>query len=163
MPPVLYINVEATIRRRPEVVWDVLTDIAALPVWVEGLVEATTSSDALAVGVELRISRRSGPRAAVARAVAEVTVCRPPALLVLETRAPGLLFLDRVELAPTSEGTDLRFATEIAYESKLAEAFARPSGLLLGSVHDHPLDAIYERSVEALVKRVETISAAPYR
>jgi uncharacterized protein YndB with AHSA1/START domain len=160
---VLYISVEAKVRRRPEIVWEVLTDIAALPTWIEGVVEVGTPETAVAVGMEVRVSRKSGPRAKVSRAVAEVTICRPPALLVLETRAPGLLFLDRVELAATPEGTDLRFAAEIAYQSKLAEAFARPSGLLLGSVQDHPIDGIYQRSVEALVKRVETISAAPYR
>jgi hypothetical protein len=162
---VLYVTVEAAIARRPEVVWDVLTDVPGLTAWVEGLIEAeVVSEEKRGVGMRVRVARREGskkPR--IAEATCEVTAWREHELLAIETRVPGLLLLDRVTLTRTAEGTDLGFYAELFYGSAFSELFARPVGLLGGSLGDPAVQGIYERSVEAFVKRVEAISAKPYR
>lgn len=157
---VLYVTVETIVRRRPEVVWDALTDIASLSAWVEGMVHAKAEGD-VGVGTEVHVTRRTGPRGELVRAACEITRWRPPSLLVVETRAPGVLLLDRVTLEPVPHGTMLRFDAELMYSNKLAEAAVSPA--FLGARGEHPAQGIYDRSVEALVKRIETSAAVPYR
>lgn len=160
----LYVSVEAIARRRPEIVWDVLTDIPASTSWVEGLIEASTDDDAPPkAGSLLTLKRRAGKKQAVVKARAEITVFKPHSLLVIETRAPDLLLLDRMALEPIAEGTLLKVSSEMLFGNKLVNLLTRRSGLFLGSSEPHPVDGIYERSVQALVKRIETISAAPFR
>lgn len=158
-------TVETLVRRHPAVVWDALTDLSSLPGWVEGLVHASATSEVdvgIEIAIEIASARRSGPRGEIVRAVSQITRCRPPSLLVVETRAPELLLLDRVTLEPIREGTRLRLDSEVMHSSRLAELAASPR-TLLGGRADHAAQGIYERSVEALVKRVETSGAVPYR
>ena len=118
----LYVTVEATIARRPEVVWDVLTDVSGLTAWVEGLVEAEiVSQEKTGVGLRVRVLRReAGKRKArIAEATCEVTAWRDHSLLAIETRLPGLLLLDRVTLTPSKEGTDLGVYAELLFGSKV--------------------------------------------
>jgi uncharacterized protein YndB with AHSA1/START domain len=158
----IYVTVERTVRRRPEIVWDFLTDVSSLAAWAEGIVEATVAAEPKNdVGMTIDLVRRTGRTRA--EATAEVTAWRPPSLLALETRLPGLLLLDRATLAPHPEGTALGVYTEIVYGSALTEFFARPRGLLGASPEDPAVQGIYERSIDALVKRIEAMSAVPYR
>lgn len=161
----LYVSVEAIARRRPEIVWDVLTDIPASTSWVEGLIEASTDDERPPkAGSLITLKRRAaGKKQAVVKARAEITVFKPHSLLVIETRAPDLLLLDRMALEPVAEGTLLKVSSEMLFGNKLVNLLTRRSGLFLGSSEPHPVDGIYERSVQALVKRIETISAAPFR
>jgi len=162
---VLYVTVEATVARRPEVVWDVLTDIPGLTAWVEGLTDAEiVSEEKEGIGLRVRVARReASKRPRISVATCEVTAWRPHTLIAVETRVPNLLLLDRVTLTPTKEGTDLGFHAELFYKGAVSELFARPVGLLGGSLGDPKVQGIYERSVEAFIKRVEALSAKPYR
>jgi hypothetical protein len=159
---VIYVTIERVVRRRPEVVWDFLTDTSSLTAWVEGVVEARVLGEATSgVGLEVEIVRGAGARAK--RAVAEVTAWREASLLAVETRLPEMLVLDRATLAPHPEGTALGVYAEILYSSSVDELLTRPGGLLRASPHDAELEGIYARSVDALVKRIESLSAMPYR
>lgn len=161
----LYVTVEASILRRPEIVWEVLTDVPGLTAWVEGLTEAEiVSEEKRGVGMQVRVTRRTGKKKVhISEATCEVTAWRENALIAVETRVPGLLLLDRVTLTPTKEGTDIGFYAELFFGNSVAELFARPAGMLGGSLEDPAVQGIYERSVEAFVKRVEALSAKPYR
>lgn len=160
----IYVSVEHEVRRRPEIVWSVLSDLSSATAWVEGLVEIDADDGAApGVGFSARIVRRDGSRRTAA--TCEVTAWRPCALVAVETRSGEMLFFDRVTLAPTPDGTHLAVNGEIVFGSRLAELFARPQGLL-GAVRDpwaERVQGIYERSVEALVKRIETTTDRPYR
>ena len=156
----IYVSVEALVRRRPEVVWGFLTDVSGLTAWVEGLVEASAEGEP---GVGMRVDVARGVRGRRVDATCEVTAWREPSMLALETRLPGLLVLDRAVLEPTAEGTHLSVASELVFGSALASFFARPRGLLGAPKEEHPAQGVYERSVLALVKRIEALSAAPYR
>ncbi len=158
----IYVTVERIVRRRPEIVWEFLTDTSSLTAWIEGAVEATVMSDAKkGVGLEVEIVRRHG--LTTSRATTEVTAWREPTLLALETRLPGMLVLDRATLAPAPDGTALGVYAEIVYASKVEEMMTRPGGLLRASSTDPEVEAVYARSVDALVKRIEAFSAVPYR
>lgn len=157
----IYVTVERTVARRPEVVWEVLCDVGALPAWVEGLVEAELREAELDVGARIDVVRRAGT--ARVEATCEITALRPPRMVAVETRLPSLLLLDRLELAPSADGTTLAVHSELIYGSRLAEFFARPRGLLGASNEDLAIQGVYERSVDALVKRIEAVSAVPYR
>lgn len=158
----IYVTVERTVRRRPAIVWEFLTDVSSVTAWAEGIVEATVASETKNdVGMTIDLVRRDG-RSRV-EATAEVTAWRPHELLALETRMPGLLLLDRATLAPSAEGTALGVYAEIVFGSPVAEFFARPRGLLGASPEAPAVHGVYERSVDALVKRIESLSAVPYR
>ncbi len=158
----IYVTVERTVRRRPEVVWEFLTDPTSLTAWIEGVVEARIVSDIpRGVGLEVELVRRAGGR--TARATCEVTAWREPQLLALETRLPEMLVLDRATLAPHPEGTALGVYAEILFGSMVDELLSRPGGLLRAASNDPELEGIYARSVDSLVKRIESMSAVPYR
>lgn len=161
----IYVSVEATVKRRPEIVWDVLTDVSSATAWVEGLVELDPEDDDArpGIGYAMHVIRREGARQVAASS--EITAWRENSLLAIETRAGSMLLFDRVTLAPTGDGTQLGVYGEIVFGSRIAELFARPHGLF-GAVADPWTDrvqGIYERSVEALVKRIEATSERPYR
>jgi uncharacterized protein YndB with AHSA1/START domain len=159
---VIYVTVETVVRRRPEIVWEFLTDVSAIATWAEGVVLATIAGDVKrGVGLEVEIVGQAGPGRR--RATCEVTAWREPELLALETRVPGMLRLDRAVLERVAEGTRLGVYGEIATQDKLSELFARSQGMLGGGAADVPLQGVYERSVSALVKRIEAFSALPYR
>jgi uncharacterized protein YndB with AHSA1/START domain len=159
---VIYVTVERIVRRPPELVWDVLTEVAALPAWIEGCTEAeVVSEEERGVGTLVKLVRQTGKARSVA--TAEVTAWREARLLALETRIPNLLLLDRAVLEPIKEGTALGVYAEFVFGSAFTEFFARPRGLLGASPEEPAVQGIYERSVEALVKRIEALSAIPYR
>lgn len=157
----IYVSVEVLVRRRPEVVWGFLTDVPGLPEWVEGLTSSSVSEGPAGVGMcvdlTFRASRRRYP------ATTEVTVWREPELLVLETRLPDLLVLDRAHLTPCDEGTALRVESELTSGGVVATLLARPTGLLGALREEPPIQRVYERSIEALVKRIEALTLTPYR
>jgi uncharacterized protein YndB with AHSA1/START domain len=158
----IYVTVERLVRRRPEIVWEHLTDVTALTAWAEGVVDAKIQGDEpRGEGTRVDVLWRNGRTRHAA--TVEVTAWRPPSLLALETRVPGLLLLDRFTLARVPEGTALGVYGEIVTGNRLAELFARPYGLLGGPPGDESLHGIYDRSVEALVKRIESMSTVPYR
>lgn len=158
----LYLEAKVTIPRKPEIVWAYLTDISKLPSWVEDLFDAEiVGNEELGVGTRIDVARRvKGKRT---DATIEITAFRAPKLLAVETRLPGMLILDRAILTESSGGTDLSVLTEIAHEGMLASIFARPVGLLGADDRPPPAQAIYERSVEAFRKLVETSTMMPYR
>jgi uncharacterized protein YndB with AHSA1/START domain len=158
---VIYVTVERVVARRPEVVWEVAADVAALPAWVEGLVEAELRSDRLEVGAIVDVVRKTGKKRF--EAACEITALRPPRMIAVETRLPTLLLLDRLEIEGVDGGSSLAVHSELVFGSRIAEFFARPRGLLGASNEDHAVQGIYERSLDALVKRIEAVSAAPYR
>ena len=158
----LYLEAKVTIPRKPEIVWGFLTDISKLPSWVEDLFDAEKiGKDDIGVGTRVDVARRvKGKRS---DATIEVTAFRAPKLLAIETRLPGMLVLDRAILTEGSGGTELQVLTEIAHEGMLASIFARPVGLLGGDDTPPPAQAIYQRSVEAFRKLVESSTMTPYR
>ncbi len=161
----IYVSASAIVRRRPEIVWDVLTDVSSATAWVEGLVELSPHDDEArpGIGYVMHVVRKDGARQVAASS--EITAWRERSLLAIETRAGKMLLFDRVTLAPADGGTLLGVYGEIVFGSRIAELFARPHGLL-GAVADpwtERVQAIYERSVEALVKRIEATSERPYR
>lgn len=160
----IHVSVEALVRRRAEIVWGILTDTSGLTAWVEGLVEARVVSAAeRGEGLVIEVAcMASGKRI---EASCEVTAWREPSLLALETRAPGVLVLDRITLAPArheARCTMLVVTSELFVADPVAAIFARPHGLL-GAEREPDVQGVYERSVDALVKRIEALSAAPYR
>lgn len=158
----IYVRVEKRIPRRPEVVWGFLTDVASLPTWVEGLVEAErVASTEPGVGMQIEVARRVGGKRS--DATVEVTAWHVNHGVALETRLKDLLLLDRVVLEGGPDGTTLTVESEIFYGNRFVELFARPRGLLGGSMEDPPIQKIYERSLEAFAKLVIAQSAAPYR
>jgi uncharacterized protein YndB with AHSA1/START domain len=159
---VLYVRVETVVRRRPEIVWDFLTDVASLPAWVEGLVEASVAGE-VPRGAGMRVDLTRHARGRRYDVTCEVTGWREPSLLALETRLANLLLLDSATLEPAPEGTLLVVSGELFFGSPLVELFARPRGLLGGDENEHEAQGIYERSVRSLVKRIESLSAVPYR
>jgi uncharacterized protein YndB with AHSA1/START domain len=157
----IHVTVERTVRQRPEVVWEFLTDVSSLSAWVEGLVEATIVGEIKEEpGMRVDLVRRDAKKRV--KATTEVTAWRAPKLLALETRLDGLMLLDRATLEPTTEGTALGVYGEF-YGKRLAELVTRRGGLI-GQAPDNPaIQAIYERSVDALVKRIESLASVPYR
>lgn len=158
----LYLEVAVTIPRKPEIVWAYLTDLSKLSSWVEDLFEAEmVGKEELGVGTRVDVARRvKGKRT---DATIEVTAFRVPKLLAIETRMPGMLILDRALLEETSGGTELRVVSEIAHEGMLASIFAQPVGLLGSDDRPPAAQAIYQRSVEAFRKLVESSTLTPYR
>lgn len=158
----IFVRVERLIPRRPEVVWGFLTDVALLPTWVEGLVDAEIAgASERGVGMCVDVTRRvKGKRS---DATTEVTAWVDAKLLAVETRVKDLLLLDRAVLEGRAEGTVLSVESEIFYGSRFIELFARPRGLLGASMDDPPIQGVYERSVDAFAKLVVAQSAAPYR
>jgi uncharacterized protein YndB with AHSA1/START domain len=159
---VLYLEAKVTIPRKPEIVWAYLTDVSKLPSWVEDLFDAEiVGREELGVGTRVDVARRvKGKRS---DATIEVTAFRAPKLLAIETRLRGMLILDRALLEDSSGGTEMRVLTEIAHEGMLASIFARPVGMLGADNRPPPAQAIYQRSVEAFAKLVESSTMTPYR
>lgn len=165
----IYVSVEARlVRRPPELVWDALTDLSSSTAWIEGLVEVELDDDARpGEGLTMRVVRREGARRIAA--TAQVTAWEKPSLLAVETRAGSMLFFDRVTLTRVERGTLLGVFGEIASGGgvrTLFEGRALFSAGLLGAGRDpwtEHVQKIYERSVEALVKRIETTTERPYR
>lgn len=161
----IYVSVEAIVKRRPEIVWEVLTDVSSATAWIEGLVELSPDDEEArpGIGYAMQVVRKEGARQVAASS--EITAWRERSLLAIESRAGSMLLFDRVTLEPANEGTLLGVYGEIVFGSRIAELFARPHGLF-GAVADPWTDRvqkIYERSVEALVKRIEAMSERPYR
>jgi hypothetical protein len=158
---VIYVTVQRLVRRRPELVWEHLTDVVALPAWAEGVVEATQATKVeRGVGLEIDIVRRSGKKRH--RATAEVTAWREHELVAVETRAPGILLFHRALLERCPDGTQLGFEAELSLPGGLPAIFDRSPGLL-GAPPTPPFQDVYERSIEALVKRIERATEVPYR
>ena len=151
-----------TIPRKPEIVWGYLTDVSKVPSWAEDVFDAEIiGTEELGVGTCIDVARRvKGKRT---DATIEITAFRAPKLLAIETRLPGMLILDRALLEESSGGTELRVVTEIAHEGMLASIFASPVGLLGSDNRPPPAQAIYQRSVEAFRKLVESSTLTPYR
>jgi uncharacterized protein YndB with AHSA1/START domain len=160
---VIHVRASAIVRRRPEIVWDFLTDVSALPAWVEGVMEASVDGQVEGgVGMRIDIARRAAGRRY--DATCEVTAWREPSLLALETRLPGLLLLDNATLEVVPEGTLLVLTGEvIAPNNPLAALLSPPRGLLGRGDRAPAAQGVYERSLTALIKRIESLSAAPYR
>lgn len=158
----IYVTFERTIRRPPAVVWGFLTDVGALTTWVDALVEARVLDDQpLGVGARLVLERRSP--GTIEHALPEITAFREPSLIAVETRVEKLLFLDRVTLEPVPEGTRLGIYVERMYGPRSASIFARQPGLSVPSRQEWAIRKAYERSVEALVERIERESMRPFR
>lgn len=158
----IYVTLERLVRQRPEVVWDYLTDLAALTSWVETLVEArTVDTDRPEAGTLLELVRRGTTK--IERVVSEITAFRAPSLLALETRRGSMLMLDRASLTAVPEGTRLEIFVERTDQAERGRFFARAPGLRAETPAEHAIRDLYERSVDALVTRIERHSAAPYR
>lgn len=157
-----YVTVEREIRRRPELVWEALVDVIGFPGWVEGLVDVQLQSDGpLREGAVIDLVWRSERKRLAG--TAEITAFRPATLLAAETRVAGGLFFDRARLEPEAGFTRLEIVSEVMSGFGVADLFARPRGLLGAPNEDSPLQKSYERSVDAFVKRVEAMTAIPYR
>lgn len=161
----LYVSVERIIHRRPEVVWELMTDVRSVPSWMEWVIsiagaDVTPHGEAkLGRGVVLEVVARRAARRDMTRARLEITRWEPPTLVVVETRSDDVLLLDRITLSPHELGTNLRVVSEILHQTKLARLTRSPfPGRDLA-----PVEALYERSLDALKKHVEAASAAPYR
>ena len=153
---------ERTVRRRPEIVWEFLTDLSTAATWVEELVSIRPADEEkLAVGTRLEVERR-GP-AIVQRVTCEITAWREPSLLALETRLPRVVLLDRITLTPVAEGTQLGVFAELSYGPAAAGLFTRAPGLSEATSKEVTIRGVYERSIDALVTRIERQSAIPYR
>jgi len=158
---VLYIGLKRIIRRPPDDVWGFLTDVMSLPSWVSGLVEARLcGATRIGAGVLLDIVIDANGKRHVARS--EVTRWRQPSLLTVETRARGVLVLDRVALGPIREGTELVVDAELKLGPRLIERFVTARTLGVAEA-DAAIEQAYERSLDALVKRVEMVDSIPYR
>lgn len=158
-----YVTVERTIQRRPEVVWEILTDATGLTNWIEGLIDARLrfTDEAVSAGTVIELFWQRGKRPL--RGTAEVTGFRPGALLAIETRIGDGLFFDRARLEGDGRATRLEIVSEVMSGFGVADFFARPRGLLGAPNEDDALQKLYERSADALVKRIESKSAIPYR
>lgn len=158
----IYVTFERTVRRRPETVWALMTDLTAAPTWVEGLVDVRVAGAAkLEVAAWLEVEERVA--GSVERFNVLVTAFRPGSLLALETRLASGVLLDRVTLTPVAEGTELGVFAELKSGSGLASALAPAPGLHEASAAEQAMRTIYERSFDALVTRIERQSAIPYR
>ena len=139
-----------------------MTDLGSLSAWVSGLVEARRSNEGESVGegsvVDIALDANGNRH----HARSEVTCWRKPSMLAVETRAPGVLTLDRVTLAPCREGTVLSVHAELMLGLRFVDRFvtARVLGVADG---DAVVRAAYERSVDALVGLVEALNLGPYR
>lgn len=120
----IYVSVEALVRRRPEVVWGFLTDVSGLTAWVEGLIEASAEGEP-GVGMRVDVARRVRGRRV--DATCEVTAWREPSTLALETRLRGVLLLDRAVLEPTAEGTRLEVSSELVLGSAPHDLLLAPT------------------------------------
>ena len=153
---------ERKVRRSPAVVWGFLTDVSALVTWVDALVEARVAGDQpIGVGAELVLERRSP--GTIENVRCEITAFRAPKLIAVETRVDKRLFLDRLTLEPIPEGTLLGVYVERIYGPRAASLFARQPGLSVPSPQEWSIRKAYERSVEALVERIERDSMLPFR
>ena len=153
-------TLERLVRRRPDTVWSFLTDLTAATTWVEGLIELRVLGDGEPeVGARLSVERRL-TAGTVERASSLITAWREPSLLALETRLPKVVLLDRATLTAVAEGTRLDVYAELNYG---APAFGRAPGLSAASPRELEIRGIYERSLDALVTRIERQSAIPYR
>ncbi|CAN5831190.1 hypothetical protein BH11MYX4_BH11MYX4_42110 [soil metagenome] len=158
----IYVTFERKVRRPPAVVWAFLTDVAALTTWVDELVEVRVMGDEpLRTGTSLQLERRSSGK--IEHVTSEITAFREPTLLAAETRVNKLLFLDRITLTPIPEGTQLGVYAERMYGPRSASIFARQPGLTVPTPQELSIRGAYERSVDALVTRIERQSAIPYR
>jgi uncharacterized protein YndB with AHSA1/START domain len=158
---VIYVTFERTVRRRPEIVWQFLTDLSAASTWVEELVELRTVDDEkLATGTRLAVERR-GP-GKVERVTCEITAWREPSLIALETRLPKAVLLDRITLTAVPVGTALGVFAEL-HDGMNVGLFTRAPGLSGVSPREAAIRGVYERSIDALVTRIERDSAIPYR
>ena len=159
----LYVTLERLVRRRPETVWTFLTDLTVATTWVEGLIELRTMGDAVPeVGSRLAVERRN-EAGVVERVTSVVTAWREPSLVALETRLPNVVLLDRVTLTSVAEGTRLGVYAELNYGTAVVELFVRSPGLGKPSPRELAIRGVYERSIDALVTRIERQSAIPYR
>ncbi len=158
----IYVTFERRVRRPPPVVWGYLTDVGALVSWVDALVEAHVLGDQpLGAGAQLVLERRSPGN--IERVRAEVTAFREPSLIAMETRVGKWLFLDRVTLTAVPEGTLLGIFVERMYGPRSASIFARQPGLSVPTPQEWAIRQAYERSVEALIERIERESLVPFR
>jgi uncharacterized protein YndB with AHSA1/START domain len=156
---VIYVTFERTVRRRPEIVWQFLTDVHASTAWVEELVEVRLVDDdeKLGAGTRLAVERRAPGK--IERVTCEITAWREPSLIAVETRLPGALLLDRITLTPVAEGTTLGVFAERIYGGMPARA----PGLAPPTSQEVAIRGAYERSIDALVTRIERDTALPYR
>ncbi len=158
----IYVTFERKVRRPPAVVWGFLTDVSALVTWVDALIEAQIAGDQpLGVGTEIVLERRSP--GSIENVRSEITAFREPSLIAIETRVGKLLFLDRLTLEPIPEGTRLGIYVERMYGRRSANIFARQPGLSVPTPQESSIRKAYERSVEALVERIERDSMLPFR
>ena len=125
---------------------------------MSGLVEARRSNEGESVGegsvVDIALDANGNRH----HARSEVTCWRKPSMLAVETRAPGVLTLDRVTLAPCREGTVLSVHAELMLGLRFVDRFVTARVLGVADVR-----AAYERSVDALVGLVEALNLGPYR
>lgn len=158
----IYVTVERLVKRRPEVVWEVLSDVSSLTSWSEGIVEATVASDEKkGAGMVVTIVARTKGKSV--RVNCEVTAWRENALLALEADTPSKSFFHRATLDATPEGTRLGVYAEIMFKDKISGFLAHPGGIFEPSPAEVERQRMYERSVDALVKRIESLSVVPYR
>jgi hypothetical protein len=160
---VIYLSAELDIPRKPELVFQVLSDAAAYLAWVEGLVGvehegAPTFDEGSSFDVVFTYGKKK------ISATTYVTRLRPGALLALETRVRDkLVLMDRVELAPSSGGTRLGASSELVEDAGLLRLLARSPGLLGAEEPERGPQKVYARSFRQLKALVEQRTAAPYR
>jgi len=159
----MYLTVEKVVRRRRELVWQVLTDVASLGAWVEGLAEAEIlGNEDPDVDARLRVTRRG--RADREVHTCEITAWRPPEMLALEAHTERRSVFGRITLEAVPEGTALGVYVEIGKGGGLASFFKPAYGLMWAPSNEPPAaQAIYERSVAALVARIEAHGERPFR
>ena len=161
MGAVLYIGLKRIIRRPPDDVWAFMTDVMSLPSLVSGLVEARLCGETQSgTGVLVDIVIDANGKRHLASS--EVTRWQQPSLLTIETRARGVLVLDRVALVQIREGTELAVNAELKLGPRLVERFVTARRLGVAEA-DAAIEQAYERSLDALVKRVEMVDSIPYR
>lgn len=164
----LYLDVDADLPFRPEVVWAQLTNPETYELWFDGLREVEPMAP-IAPGSEVTLSLELGARAARRLrkmsfdVTAFVTPKERPGLLAFEGRlVPEGLVLGSVRVTANSSGTNLSLSLEIAQGHAIREMFDRPFGLL-GSQREEGLRRSFERGLVSFRKALEARAADPYR
>ncbi len=146
------VTIETTVARPPADVFARIADIERWPQWLiaSGIVRVERSTDgSLVEGERLVVEQRAAGRAGTFEAT--VTALQPPTRLALHGRdGDGVTINIDAELAPTGDGTNLRWTIRIGLplRYRMFESMARPQ-----------VERAAALDVEALKQRLESTAS----